>query len=119
MVLFMQADTSFWDSLVFDGIGEVDVEAVTAAFGTVEVLARGRAAGAACPDCGRFSDRVHDRCQRRLKDLPLVDQGFVIRLTVRRFICGSADATPCSAPTSPPFAGLRPPHRPGRRRCGR
>ncbi|MFF1569329.1 transposase family protein [Streptomyces sp. NPDC058293] len=50
------------------------------------VRSRGRAAGAACPDCGRFSDRVHDRHQRRLKDLPLVEQGFVIRLTVRRFI---------------------------------
>ncbi|MFE7582202.1 transposase family protein [Streptomyces gardneri] len=57
----------------------------------VEVVARGRAAGAACPDCGRFADRVHDRYQRRLRDLPLADQGFVIRLTARRFICGSAD----------------------------
>ncbi|MFJ7272021.1 transposase family protein [Streptomyces sp. NPDC099050] len=54
-------------------------------------MARGRAEGAACPDCGRFSDRVHDRYQRRLKDLPLVEQGFVIRLTIRRFICGVAD----------------------------
>ncbi|MGW1552046.1 transposase family protein [Streptomyces sp. NPDC002346] len=87
----MQTDGPFWDSLVFSGIDEVDVEAVTAAFGTIEVVARGREAGAACPDCGRFSDRVHDRYQRRLKDLPLVDQGFVIRLTVRRFVCGSAD----------------------------
>jgi hypothetical protein len=56
MVLVMQTDGPFWDSLVFDGIDEVDVEAVTAAFGTIEVVARGRAAGAACPDCGRFSD---------------------------------------------------------------
>ncbi|MFF2964553.1 ISL3 family transposase [Streptomyces sp. NPDC057963] len=108
MVLFMQADTSFWDSLVFDGIDEVDVEAVTAAFGTVDVMARGRAAGAACPDCGRFSDRVHDRYQRRLKDLPLVDQGFVIRLTVRRFICESAD---CRRRTfAEPFSRLAAPH---------
>ena len=53
MVLVMQTDAPFWDSLVFDGIDEVDVEAVTAAFGTVEVVARGRAAGSACPDCGR------------------------------------------------------------------
>ncbi|MFG2235809.1 ISL3 family transposase [Streptomyces sp. NPDC048723] len=44
-----------------------------------------------CPDCGCFSDRVHDRYQRKLKDLPLADQGFVIRLTVRRFICGTVD----------------------------
>ncbi|WP_369265237.1 transposase family protein [Streptomyces sp. R35] len=69
----MLTNASFWDSLVFDGIDDVDVEAVTATFGTVEVAARGRAAGAPCPDCGRFSDRVHDRYHRRLKDLPLAD----------------------------------------------
>ncbi|MGW5782098.1 hypothetical protein [Streptomyces sp. NPDC003863] len=55
----MQTDAPFWDSLVFDGIDEVGVEAVTAAFGMVEVVARGRAAGSACPNCGCFSDRVH------------------------------------------------------------
>lgn len=104
----MQTDRPFWDSLVFDGIDEVNVEAVTAAFGTIEVVARGRAAGAECPDCGRFSDRVHDRYQRRLKDLPLVDQGFVIRLTVRRFVCGSAD---CQRRTfAEPFSRLAAPH---------
>ncbi|MEV0634343.1 hypothetical protein AB0I77_05075 [Streptomyces sp. NPDC050619] len=32
----MQSDASFWDSLVFDGIDDVDVDAVTAAFGTVD-----------------------------------------------------------------------------------
>ncbi|UUU37512.1 transposase family protein [Streptomyces sp. NBC_00162] len=104
----MQTDAPFWDSLVFDGIDDVDVEAVTAAFGTVEVAARGRAAGSACPDCGRFSDRVHDRYQRRLKDLPLAEQGFVILLTVRRFICGSAD---CPRRTfAEPFSQLAAPH---------
>ncbi|MFD7788147.1 hypothetical protein ACFV4Q_34405 [Streptomyces nojiriensis] len=56
MVLVMQTDAPFWDSLVFAGIDEVDVEAVMAAFGTVEAAARGRAAGSACPDCGRLSD---------------------------------------------------------------
>ncbi|MFF0561755.1 transposase family protein [Streptomyces sp. NPDC004266] len=91
MVLVMRTDAPFWESLMFAGIEEVDVEAVTAAFGTVEVEARGRSAEAACPDCGRFSGRAHDRYQRRLKDLPLAEQGFVFRLTVRRFICGSAD----------------------------
>jgi hypothetical protein len=44
-VLVMQADVSFWDSLVFVGIDDVTVEAVTAVFGTVDVVARGRAAG--------------------------------------------------------------------------
>lgn len=104
----MQTDASFWDSLVFDGIDEVDVEAVTAVFGTVEVVARGRVAGAECPDCGRFSNREHDRYHRRLKDLPLAEQGFVIRLMVRRFICGAAD---CPRRTfAEPFSRLAAPY---------
>ncbi|WP_251018180.1 ISL3 family transposase [Streptomyces sp. ISL-1] len=104
----MQADASFWDSLAFDGIDDVDVEAVTAAFGTDDVVARGRAAGAACPDCGRFSGRVRDSYQRRLKDLPLGGQSVVIRLTVRRFICGAAD---CPRRTfAEPFAQLTDPY---------
>lgn len=93
---------------MFEGIDDVDVEAVTAAFGTVEVMARGRAVGAACPDCGRFSDRVHDRYQRRLKDLPLSEQGFVIRLTVRRFTCGVADCP--RRRFAEPFSRLAAPH---------
>jgi transposase len=108
MVLVMQTDAPIWDSLVFEGVDEVNVEAVTAAFGTVEVVARGRAVSSACPDCGRFSDRVHDRYQRSLKDLPLAEQGFVIRLTVRRFICGAAD---CPRRTfAEPFPRLAAPH---------
>ncbi|WP_331727218.1 ISL3 family transposase (plasmid) [Streptomyces sp. NBC_00161] len=104
----MQTDAPFWESLVFDGIDDVDVEAVTAGFGTAEVVARGRAASSACPDCGRFSDRVHDRYQRRLKDLPLAEQGFVIRLMVRRFICGATD---CPRRTfAEPFFQLAAPH---------
>ncbi|MGW6523565.1 transposase family protein [Streptomyces sp. NPDC054962] len=53
-----------------------------------------------------LSGRVHDRYQRRLKDLPLAEQGFVIRLTVRRFVCGSVDCprgrSPSRSPGSPP-----------------
>lgn len=86
----MQAEASFWDSLVSAGIYDLDVEAVTAAFGAVDVMARGRAAGAACPDCGRFSGQVHDSHQRRLKDRPLGGQSVVIHLVVRRFVCGTA-----------------------------
>ncbi|MFD3585393.1 hypothetical protein [Streptomyces sp. NPDC058683] len=56
----MKVDASFWDSLVFARIDDVDVEGVTAALGTVDVVARGRAAEAACSDCGRTSGRVHD-----------------------------------------------------------
>ncbi|MDX3133077.1 ISL3 family transposase [Streptomyces europaeiscabiei] len=104
----MQADISFWDSLVFAGIDDVNVEAVTAAFGTVDVVARGRAAGAACPDCGRFSGRVHDSYQRTVKDLPLGGQSVAIRLTVRRFICGGNG---CARRTfAEPFARLAVPY---------
>nr|WSZ18893.1 hypothetical protein OH837_38975 [Streptomyces canus] len=67
----MRPDASMWETLVFDGIDDVSVEAVTAVFGTVDIVARGRAVGAVCPECGRFSDRVHDSYLRRLKDLPL------------------------------------------------
>lgn len=45
----MQADSLFWDSPAFDEIDEVDVEGVTAAFGSVDIVARRRATGAVCP----------------------------------------------------------------------
>ncbi|MEV8248429.1 transposase family protein [Streptomyces rochei] len=104
----MQTNALLWSPLVFEEIADVEVEAVTAAFGTIEVVARGHAGGASCPGCGRLSDRVHDRYQRRLRDLPLADQGLVIRLTVRRFICGSGD---CPRRTfAEPFPRLTVPH---------
>ena len=76
-VPFMQADAPFWKALVFDGIDEVDVEQVATAFGTVEIVARGSKAGAACPDCGHHSERVHGSYQRRLRDLPLGERSVV------------------------------------------
>ncbi|MFD7541577.1 transposase family protein [Streptomyces sp. NPDC059819] len=104
----MQTNALLWGPLVFEGIDDVEIAAVTAAFGTVEVVARGHAGGASCPDCGRFSVRVHDRYQRRLRVLPLADQGFVIRLMVGRFICGSEF---CPRRTfAEPFSRLTVPH---------
>ncbi|MFE9446611.1 hypothetical protein ACFYO2_48915 [Streptomyces sp. NPDC006602] len=81
----MQTDASFWDSLVFDGIDDVDVEAVTAAFGRIDVVARSRAAGANCPDCGCFSDRVHDSAAASATRSPP----------------GSTPSMPASCPASP------------------
>ncbi|MGW1291210.1 ISL3 family transposase, partial [Streptomyces sp. NPDC002586] len=76
--------------------------------GNTHVTARGRAVGAACPDCGCSSNRVHDSYQRRLKDLPLAGQSVVIRLTVRRFICGTVE---CPRRTfAEPFAQLTTPY---------
>ncbi|MEU8687520.1 transposase family protein [Streptomyces sp. NPDC048665] len=98
---------------MFDGIDDLTVEAVTTVFGTVDVVARGRAAAARCPDCNGFSNRVHDSCLRRLRDLPIGEFRVVILLTVRRFVRGSADCprrtfdeplaqftTPCARSTS-------------------
>ncbi|MFI9065634.1 transposase family protein [Streptomyces sp. NPDC053429] len=58
--------------------------------------------GAACPGCGCFSGRVHGRYQRRLKDLPLAEQGFVIRLTVRRSSAGRRTARAGRSPSRSP-----------------
>ncbi|MEU9171542.1 ISL3 family transposase [Streptomyces sp. NPDC048420] len=85
----MHTHTSHWESLVFAGIGGVVVEAMSAAFGTVEVVARGCSADAVCPDCGACSSRVHASYLRKLKDLPLGGQGVVILLKVRCFVCGT------------------------------
>ncbi len=87
MVPVMQTDALFWKTLVFDGIDEVAVEKVTAAFGTIDIVAKGRTTGATCPDCGRHSVRVHGSYQRRLRDLPLGERSVVILLKVRRFVC--------------------------------
>ncbi|MFF4836651.1 hypothetical protein [Streptomyces sp. NPDC001315] len=46
----METDAVFWDPFAFDETDDVNGEAVTAVFGTVDIVARGRAAGAACPD---------------------------------------------------------------------
>ncbi|WP_128434077.1 transposase family protein [Streptomyces cyaneus] len=52
---------------------------LTVSLRTVDIVARRRAVGAACPDCGRLSDRVHDSYRRKLKDLPIGQQSVVPR----------------------------------------
>jgi transposase len=65
----------------------VIVEDVGVAAGLLLVLARARAATAACPMCGTVSGRVHSRYQRRLSDAAIGGQQVEIRLAVRRFFC--------------------------------
>lgn len=57
-VQVMQVDAPSWETLVFDGIDDVDVVKVTVAFGTVDIVARGHGTGATCPDCGHHSERT-------------------------------------------------------------
>lgn len=73
-VLVMQTDTLFWESLLFEGINDGEAEAVsTSTFGMVEVVATGRAGGPPCLGRGRFSGRVHDRYEHRLRDLSVIN----------------------------------------------
>ena len=44
-------------------------------------------ASAACPGCGSFSEHVHSRYQRTVKDLPCGGRCVVLRLCVRKFFC--------------------------------
>ena len=67
----------------------VIVEEVTAAAGLLLVLARARAAAAACPACGTVSGRVHSRYSRTLADAAVGGRQVEILLTVRRFFCMS------------------------------
>src|SRR5579864_3152629 len=44
-------------------------------------------ASAPCPGCGSFSEHVHSRYQRTVKDLPCGGRCVVLRLCVRKFFC--------------------------------
>ncbi|MEU1439548.1 transposase family protein [Streptomyces sp. NPDC005786] len=47
----------------------------------------GKSAGAECPGCGRWSNRLHGSYLRFPADLPSAGRFLVLRLQVRRFIC--------------------------------
>ena len=51
------------------------------------LTARTTAARAACPQCGRWSARVHSSYWRTLKDLPWQDRSVTWRVKVRHFRC--------------------------------
>jgi transposase len=51
------------------------------------ITAQCRAAAGTCPDCGRQSERVHSRYERRLLDLPSHGRAVQLRVAGRRFRC--------------------------------
>ncbi len=63
------------------------IEEVEIASQRLLVRARCRAAAGRCPDCGRPSEKVHSRYERRLLDLPSQGRAVQMRVTVRRFRC--------------------------------
>ncbi|HET6189028.1 MAG TPA: transposase family protein [Trebonia sp.] len=69
----------------------VVVEEVAVAAGLLLVLARARAATAACPGCGAVSGRVHSRYSRTLADAAIGGRQVEILLAVRRVFCAATD----------------------------
>jgi transposase len=63
------------------------IEEVAIAPDRLFVRARCRAAAGQCPDCGRPSEQMHSRYERRLLDLPSHGRAVQMRVTVRRFRC--------------------------------
>jgi transposase len=53
----------------------------------IRIIARCRAAAGTCPDCGRQSEQMHSRYERRLLDLPSHGRAVEMRVAVRRFRC--------------------------------
>ncbi|MFF3215497.1 ISL3 family transposase [Streptomyces sp. NPDC002886] len=75
------------DELLFWSVENVSVESVEVADAVVRVEARTKARGATCPDCGRWSERMHGSYLRFPRDLPTAGKLVLVSLRVRRFVC--------------------------------
>jgi transposase len=64
---------------------------VTLGPGAVTMEVAAPAPTAECPCCGRPSARIHSRYVRTVRDLPWQGRTVTLRLTVRKFLCRSAD----------------------------
>jgi transposase len=73
-------------SVLFDLPGHRVLDAVDRDDGAREVLVASTATEAACPGCGVFSRRVHQRVRQRLRDVPVAGAVDVV-LVRRRFVC--------------------------------
>ncbi|MGA8383485.1 MAG: ISL3 family transposase [Stellaceae bacterium] len=63
------------------------IDDVEIAVDRLVIRARCRAVVVSCPDCGRSSEQVHSRYERRLLDLPSYGRAVQMRIAVRRFRC--------------------------------
>lgn len=59
----------------------------------VAIHVRCRKSTAACPSCGHWSERIHDRYVRTVADVPCAARRVVLKLTVRKFVCCIATCT--------------------------
>ncbi|WP_093598962.1 MULTISPECIES: ISL3 family transposase [unclassified Streptomyces] len=79
--------SSLVQELLFPAVAGVAVVSVDTGGGEVHVKARCTVAGAACPECGGWSERVHGSYLRFPADLPSAGRRVVLALRVRRFAC--------------------------------
>ena len=84
------------------------VETVQDAGSQLRIMARARAAEAACPRCGTTSGVVHGRYRRRLTDAAIGGRHLVLDLLVRRLRCAQSDCTTVTFAEQIP--GLTSPH---------
>ena len=65
----------------------VVVEMTAVAGDTVRCWVRSRSAGACCPECGTWSEKVHDSYVRRLADAGIGGRRVVLHLRTRLLAC--------------------------------
>ncbi|WP_328743890.1 ISL3 family transposase [Streptomyces sp. NBC_00285] len=82
--------------LLFPSIPGVAVVAVCTDDEAIRIEARCTPSGAACPDCGHWTERVHSSYLRFPADLPAAGRSAQLVLRVRRFFC---TATVCGRRT--------------------
>ncbi|WP_052070480.1 ISL3 family transposase [Streptacidiphilus albus] len=73
--------------LLFPALSAVAVVCIEAGSPVVRVQAGATSAGAVCPGCGAWSERVHGSYLRVPADLPTAGRQIVLALRVRRFAC--------------------------------
>jgi len=83
----------FPEALLPDSKLEIVATEIDSAKSTIQLRLRNREAGAVCPYCGEYSQRVHSEYERKLKDLPCSGYGVTIILAVRRFFCKAASCS--------------------------
>ncbi|WP_155127206.1 transposase family protein [[Actinomadura] parvosata] len=66
----------------------MEFERVEESNGSVRITACTGTELAVCPQCATPTTRVHDRNQRRLRDVSCGRRPIQVELEVRRFVCG-------------------------------
>ncbi|MEU1231992.1 ISL3 family transposase [Streptomyces sp. NPDC005828] len=79
------------EELLFPAVADIAVLSVDVEMEKVRLDAQCTTAGAACPDCGACSNRVHSSYPRLLADVPSAGRSVVVQLRVRRFRCRNTE----------------------------